>query len=90
MSEKKEESLIDFPCDFVIKVIGNSHENFIKNVIEIIQIKDSSFTDTKIGINYSKDDKYTSLTCTVYVTNKEDLDHIYSSLSSHPDTKFVL
>ena len=90
MSEKKEESLIDFPCDFVIKVIGTSHEKFIKNVTEIIQLKDKSFTDTKIGINYSKDDKYTSLTCTVYVTNKEDLDHIYSSLSGHPDTKFVL
>jgi putative lipoic acid-binding regulatory protein len=90
MSEKKEESLIDFPCDFIIKVIGNTHDHFINNVIEIIQVKDKTFTNTKIETNYSKDDKYTSLTCTVYVTNKEDLDHIYSSLSTHPDTKFVL
>jgi len=38
----------------------------------------------------SSEGKFMSLTCTIYVTSKEQLDSIYKDLSLHPMTKFVL
>ena len=35
-------SLMDFPCDFQIKIIGPNNEQFIKEIIDIIKpLKDS-------------------------------------------------
>ena len=88
--DNNQETLIEFPCDFFIKVIGMMKENFTQSIIDEIQEIDQKFDASKVDIQQSQHGKYISLTCKVFVTSKNQLDLIYSKLSSHPDTKFVI
>ena len=84
------ETLIEFPCHFPIKVMGEVHDQFTSTVIEIITQKNEKFDPSTIEMKGSSEGRYISLTCFVYVKNKPELDDIYQSLSSHPMIKVVL
>ena len=90
MAEDSSESLIKFPCNFPIKVIGEAHQDFIQIIVTIIKEHTHDFIEKKIESKMSSESNFISLTCTVYVTSKQQLDLIYEDLSSHPMTKFVL
>jgi putative lipoic acid-binding regulatory protein len=85
-----EETLIEFPCDFPIKVMGETHDDFITEVTRVIQGHLPEFASHLIEIRGSSNGKYLSLTCLVYVISKPQLDDIYRSLTSHPMVKVVL
>ena len=92
MSDQNQlpETLIEFPCHFPIKVMGEVHDAFTATVIEIIKQKTEKFDPSTIEMKGSSEGRYISLTCYVYVTSKPELDDIYRSLSSHPMIKVVL
>lgn len=82
--------LIDFPCNFSIKVMGEAHETFSATIVELIQTIVPTFTAEHIEIRASSAGKYISLTCGVYVTSQVQLDDVYRVLSAHPLVKFAL
>jgi uncharacterized protein len=84
------ETLIEFPCDFPIKVMGETHADFTQEIVKIIQALIPSFDASRIEMRGSSGGKYISLTCSVYVTSKPQLDDIYRALTSHPMVKVVL
>ena len=92
MSTQKpsSETLIEFPCMFPIKVMGEVHDEFTSTVIKIIKQKNKDFDPSTIEMKGSSEGRYISLTCFVYVTSKPELDDIYRSLSRHPMIKVVL
>ena len=92
MSTQKpsSETLIEFPCMFPIKVMGEVHDEFTSTVIKIIKQKNKDFDPSTIEMKGSSEGRYISLTCFVYVTSKPELDDIYRSLSTHPMIKIVL
>ena len=92
MSTQKpsSETLIEFPCMFPIKVMGEVHDEFTSTVIKIIKQKNKDFDPSTIEMKGSSEGRYISLTCFVYVTSKPQLDDIYRSLSTHPMIKVVL
>lgn len=82
--------LIDFPCDFPIKVMGETGHPFVAIITQLIQSKSPAFTNANIESRASSTGKYTSLTCTVHVDSQSQLDEIYQLLSAHPLVKFAL
>jgi len=52
MSE--EESLLTFPCEFPIKIMGKNHHGFHKAVIEILKNHLTDFDDTLFRETESK------------------------------------
>jgi len=90
MAEDLSESLIEFPCHFPIKVIGEAHQDFIQIIATLIKKHIHDFMDKTVELKMSSEGKFMSLTCTIYVTSQQQLDLIYKDLSSHPMTKFVL
>lgn len=82
--------LIDFPCDFPIKVMGETHDTFSQTIIDLIQTIVPSFNAAQVEMKASSAGKYISLTCTVHVESQEQLDSIYRLLSSNPLVKFAL
>ena len=93
MAEKNDdisEALIEFPCDFPIKVMGETSEHFTNEMIRTIQGVLPSFDASKIDMRGSSGGKYISLTCTVHVSSKVQLDTIYRAISAHPMVKFAL
>lgn len=89
MSEVKE-SLIEYPCDFPIKVFGLSQQGFAKAVMEVVVRHDPEFKPASIEMKSSKQGRYISLTCTVRATSREQLDGLYQELCDHPLVAMVL
>lgn len=90
LNTNKAPPLIDFPCDFPIKVMGETQDSFAQTIIELIQAIEPTFNASKIEMRASSGGKYISLTCTVYVTSQAQLDDIYRSISAHPLVKYSL
>lgn len=84
------ETLIEFPCDFPIKVMGETHQHFTQEMVKTIRYLIPHFDESSIEMRGSSGGKYISLTCMVYVTSKPQLDDIYRALTSHPMVKVVL
>lgn len=84
------ETLIEFPCNFPIKVMGETHDEFTAEVTKAIQLHIPEFGSHLIEMRGSAGGKYISLTCLVYVTSKPQLDDIYRTLTAHPMVKVVL
>ena len=82
--------LIEFPCAFPIKVLGETHHTFSITIIELIQTIVPEFNANHVEMRASSSAKYISLTCTVYVISQAQLDDIYRLLSAHPMVKFTL
>ena len=85
-----KESLIEYPCDFPIKVFGRTQEGFAKAVIEVVSHHDPDFKPATIETRSSSSAKYVSLTCTVHATSREQLDALYQELCDHPLVAMVL
>jgi len=85
-----KDELIDFPCDFPIKVMGETDDGFSNTIIEVIQKHSPSFDASKVEMRSSTGGKYISLTCACYVESRPQLDNIYRALTSHQLVKYVL
>ncbi len=90
MAETNQESLLTFPCDFPIKVMGLNHPDFERTIGSAVREIVGTFDPSTITIDYSKSRKYMSLTVTINAQSKEQLDSVYLMLTSHPMVKIVL
>jgi len=79
----EQETLIEFPCDFMIKVMGKTGATLENFVLNTAFKHDSNFDAAKTKKRASKNGNYTSLTITVYVESKPQLDAIYQELSEN-------
>lgn len=86
----EQQSLIEFPCLFPIKIMGDTRDDFTSTMIEVIQPLSPKFDSSSIEMRGSTGGKYISITCYVQVDSKDQLDDIYRALSAHPMVKFVL
>jgi putative lipoic acid-binding regulatory protein len=84
------ESLIEYPSEFPIKVMGLMHDQFAQTIVEVVTQHDPDFHAGKVEMRPSSAGKYLALTVTVRATSREQLDNLYRALSSHPMVKYVL
>jgi putative lipoic acid-binding regulatory protein len=85
-----DETLIEFPCDFPIKVMGLAQEGFVQAIADVVLKHAPDFDAATMEMRPSKAGNYLSLTCTVHATSKAQLDALYRALTSHPLVKVVL
>ena len=90
MTNNPEKSLIEYPCDFPIKVMGKNNPDFKSAVIRICQQFDPKFNVDSIEVRSSKENKYIGLTVSIHATSREQLDEVYRTLSTHPLVSVVL
>ena len=77
---------LDYPCQWLYKVIGIEEEQLRKAIAEIIP-------DTPCEINLSKSSssgKYLCLNVELTVQSEEERNSIYESLKAHQHVKVVL
>ena len=84
------DSLIDYPCDFPIKVLGLSHQGFAQTVAEVVMRYDRNFDAATIEMRPSSGARYIGLTCTIRATSREQLNALYQELCDHPQVVMVL
>lgn len=89
MSEPKD-SLIEYPCDFPLKVFGAAHPDFASAIATVVLAHAPDFDAASMEVRSSSGARYLSLTCTIRATSREQLDNLYRDLTSHPMVKMVL
>jgi putative lipoic acid-binding regulatory protein len=90
MQEPIQDSLIEYPCDFPIKVMGEQVDGFVDAMLMIVRQFDPDWDDSRMTRRSSSGGKYLGLTLTVRATSREQLDELYRTLSTHPMVKVVL
>lgn len=84
------ETLLEFPCAFPIKIMGRADAALAQAVLEVVVRHDPGFDGATMEMRASSGGTYVSLTCTVTATSKPQLDALYRELTSHPLVKVVL
>jgi hypothetical protein len=90
MPSPSPDSLIEYPCDFPIKVMGEQVDGFVDAMLVIVRNFDPEWNDSRLTQRPSSAGKYLGLTLTVRATSREQLDELYRTLSTHPMVKVVL
>ncbi|MGB6105324.1 MAG: DUF493 family protein [Pusillimonas sp.] len=85
-----EESLIEYPSDFPIKVMGKAHPDFARTLTELVREFDPGFDPATVEMRPSRSGKYIGLTFIVRATSREQLDNLYRALHGHHMVSIVL
>jgi uncharacterized protein len=88
--QPSQETLLQFPTDFPLKIMGRRHDDFAQIILAIVQRHAPDFDGATMEMRASTKGNYLSLTCTIRATSKKQLDDLYRELSSHPMVTVVL
>lgn len=89
MSEPKP-SLLEFPCDFPIKVFGLNRTGLEAMVLDLVRRHAPDIMEEAMSSRTSGGGKYTSLTITVGAQSQTQLDAIYRELTACADVIMAL
>ncbi|MGH1361506.1 MAG: HP0495 family protein [Burkholderiaceae bacterium] len=84
------EALLEFPCDFPIKVIGLPNALFESTVAAVVSNHIDHFDAARITATQSRTGKFVSLTVNVQVETREQLQGIYMALANHQMVRMVI
>jgi uncharacterized protein len=90
VSGQAMESLIEYPCEFPIKVFVQPQPGYLQAIGSVVTQHDPGFSAASITMRQSKTAKYISLNCMVNATSREQLDALYQALCDHPMVVMVL
>jgi putative lipoic acid-binding regulatory protein len=86
----QDPSLIEYPCEFPIKIMGQTQPGFAQAVLEVVRRHAPDFDATTMAMKTSKHGKYLSITCVINAASREQLDALYKELCDHPLVVMVL
>ena len=78
----REDTLLVFPTDFPVKIMGQASDDFRSLVMGIVTRHFGTLEPHRIEERQSSNGKYLSITVTVLATSKAQLDALYMELTS--------
>ncbi len=85
-----EETLLTFPCQFPIKVMGTNSVDFENEIVVITRRHVPDLGEASVKSRPSSTGKYLSVTVTFTATSKAQIDDLYRAINAHPAVKMVL
>ena len=82
--------VIDFPSPFPIKVIGEDVPGFQEMVVAIFERHAPGLTPSDVKQRPSQSGRYIAITVTFTATSKEQINNIYSELTTEPQVLWAL
>jgi putative lipoic acid-binding regulatory protein len=90
MSDAPDESLLDFPCRFPIKMMGRHGSRFRQVAIELVETHTGKIPVGDIRESSSSNGNFLSITVTIDAQSQQQLDDIYRALSDHEEVLVAL
>ncbi len=81
MSEEQD-SLLEFPCEFPIKIIGKADCDLDAVVFTLVRPHVPDLGEGAISSRLSKEGRYQAVTLTITAQSREQLDAIYMALTA--------
>lgn len=85
-----DDSVMEFPCSFPIKLMGRETAVFRKTAREIVEKHTGPLDDDAIESALSRNGRFVSVTITVFAESREQLDNIYRDATAHDDVIMAL
>jgi len=85
-----DETLLEFPCRFPIKIMTRADVDLHPLVMEIVVPHAEGITADDISFRPSKNGNFIAVTVTIDATSKQQLDTIYLALTAHDDVLMSL
>ena len=82
--------LMEFPCEFPLKVFGHNDAGFEELVLDLVRAHCPPGTEFRVKRNESSKGKYQSLTISFTAQSRQQLDAIYQSLTDSEDVVMSL
>jgi putative lipoic acid-binding regulatory protein len=86
----REDTLLEFPCDFPIKMMGRDQDSFRKAAIAVIEEHAGKLSDDAISMSSSRKGNFISITVTISAQSQQQLDDIYQALTDHEEILVAL
>ncbi|MEX0707907.1 MAG: DUF493 domain-containing protein [Woeseia sp.] len=85
-----DSSLLEFPCEFPIKMMGHDREAFHATARAIIERHAGTIDDNAIRLAASRNGRFVSMTVTIHAESRQQLDAIYVDLSDSDEILVAL
>ena len=85
-----EESVIEFPCEFPIKMMGRDTAEFRDTARALVENHVGPLPDESVKASLSGKGNFVSVTVTVTATSQQQLDDIYRDVTAHDDVLMAL
>lgn len=85
-----EESALQFPCEFPIKMMGRDTPEFRLLARTLVEKHAGAVGDDAVQAAVSRNGSFVSITVTITATSQEQLDNIYRDASAHDDVLMAL
>ena len=83
-------TLLEFPCDFPIKIMGRESAEFRALARGLVEKHTGPLADGSIQFALSRKAGFVSVTVTATVHSQQQLDAIYRDVSAHADVLMAL
>jgi uncharacterized protein len=84
------EQLLVFPTVFPLKVMGLRVDHFAQEICKVVGTYIPDFDPSKIEMRVSSKGTYLSVTLSLDVVSRSQLEAVYRAVSAHPLVKIVL
>ena len=85
-----DSSLMQFPCEFPIKLMGRDTPEFRRTVRSLVEKHTGPLDDDAVQSSLSRNGRFVSVTITVTAESRKQLDEIYMEVSAHEDVLMAL
>lgn len=85
-----EDSVITFPCQFPIKMMGRDTPEFRATARALVEKHAGAVADDAVQTALSRNERFVSVTVTITAESQEQLDNIYRDVTSHDDVLMAL
>ena len=85
-----DETLLEFPCDFPIKIMGRESDEFRALARELVEKHTGPLADEAIVSSLSRNSAFVSVTVTVVALSQQQLDDIYREVTSNDEILMAL
>lgn len=90
MTDQEQESLIEFPCHYEVKMMGIDCDGFHAEIRRIVLTHCENVNDEHFRQRASAKGKYSSVTAKVYVESREHLEALYADLRASEQVLYTL
>ena len=90
MGDDNEGTLLEFPCEFPIKMMGRDEKSFRRAAIELVETHAGKVPEEAITTSASSKGNFVSITVTINAESQEQLDNIYRALTEHEEILVAL
>ncbi len=84
------ETLLEFPCEFPLKIMGKNEPGFAQTMLGIVLKHAPDFDGSTMQMRPSSNGNYISVTCAIRATSKAQLDELYRELTAHSQVLMAL